>query len=113
MQLRYLGFDQSAAIRTYRFDVVTDRSPAVHYAITADMGLFLKYHVGIQEGPSLCAHKLTSDLETLQEGEHRLTDEDLLSYLAARAEADSRKAARRAGVRRRHLESPGVPIDTQ
>jgi hypothetical protein len=70
--------------------------------VAVDLTLFLKHHVGIQEGPSLCARKLASDLETIQQREHTLTSEDLLAYVTARTEAEARKAAaRKPGVRRR------------
>jgi hypothetical protein len=79
-----------------------DRAPAIRYIITADLTLFLKYHVGLQEGPSLCARKLAADLEKLPQREHQLTNEDLLAYANARSEAEARKAAaRKPGVRRR------------
>lgn len=103
MQLRYMGFDQAKAVRVYRFDLLDERAPAIRYVITADLSLFLKHHVGIQEGPSLCARKLASDLETLAQHEHILTNDDLLAYVAARADVEARKAAaRRPGVRRRN-----------
>lgn len=102
MQLRYMGFDQAKGVRVYRFDSIVERAPAIRYVVTADLTLFLKHRVGIQEGPSLCARKLAADIETLQQREHQLTNEDLLAYVTARSEAEARKAAaRKPGVRRR------------
>jgi hypothetical protein len=102
MQLRYMGFDQTKAVRVYRFDSIVERAPAVRYIVTVDLTLFLKHRVGIQEGPSLCARKLAADLETVEQREHTLTNEDLLAYVTARSEAEARKAAaRKPGVRRR------------
>lgn len=102
MQLRYMGFEQAQAVRVYRFDRIEERVPTVRYTVAADLALFLKHHIGIQEGPSLCARKLTSDLEALQPGSHTLTNDDLLAYVTARADADARKAAsRKPGIRRR------------
>ena len=89
MQLRYMGFDQTKAVRIYRFDSIVDRAPAVRYIVAVDLTLFLKHHVGIQEGPSLCARKLASDLETVQQREHTLTSEDLLAYVTARLRSGS------------------------
>lgn len=101
MQLRYMGFDQGQAVRVYRFDRIEERVPTVRYTVTVNLALFLKHRVGIQEGPSLCARKLTTDLEATSQSEHVLTNEDLLAYVAARADADARKAAaRRPGIRR-------------
>src|ERR1039457_6264951 len=97
MQLRYMGFEQAQAVRVYRFDRIEERVPTVRYTVTADLALFLKHHIGIQEGPALCARKLTSDLEGLAQVEHILTNDDLLAYVTARADA----AARKPGVPRR------------
>jgi len=102
MQLRYMGFDQTAAERIYRFDGIEERSPTVRYIVSADLTLFLKHRVGIQEGPALCARKLTADLAGLTQCEHRLTNDDFLAYVTARADVEARKAAaRKPGVRRR------------
>ncbi len=112
MQLRYMGFDQTQAVRVYRFDSIVDRAPAVRYIVTADLALFLKHHIGIQEGPTLCARKLASDLELPEQREHILTNDDLLAYVAARSDAEARKAAaRKPGVRRKApTQNNGAPI---
>ena len=101
LQLRYMGFQQTKAVRVYRFDGVIERAPTVHYAVTVDLELFLKHHIGIQEGPTLCARKLASDLEAPLECEHTLTNDDLLAYVAAKQEVEARKAAARRPVGRR------------
>jgi hypothetical protein len=101
MELRYMGFDQKQNTRTYRFERVAKGEPTILFVITADLALFLKHHVGIQEGPALCAHKLTA-AEAIDGGDHQLTNEDILAYATACAAEGARKAeARRAGVRRR------------
>jgi len=97
-----MGFEQAKAVRAYRFDRIEERVPTIRYTVTADLALFLKHHIGIQEGPTLCARKLTTDLESPQQCEHILTNDDLLAYVMARTAADERKAAaRRPGIRRR------------
>ena len=60
MELRYMGFDQKQNTRTYKFDGVANGQPTVHFVVTADLALFLANRIGIQEGPTLCAHKLSS-----------------------------------------------------
>ena len=112
MQLRYMGFDQTQGVRVYRFDSIVDRAPAVRYIVTADLALFLKHRIGIQEGPTLCARKLASDLELPELREHILTNDDLLAYVAARSDAEARKAAnRKPGVRRKApTQNNGAPI---
>jgi hypothetical protein len=97
-----MGFDQTKALRIYRFDSIEERAPTIRYIVSADLTLFLKHRVGIQEGPALCARKLTSDLEGLLQCEHHLTNDDFLAYVTARSDAEARKAAaRKPGVRRR------------
>ena len=63
MEFRYLGFSHQGNARVYRFDVVAKGEINRHLTISADIGLFLAHHVGIQEGPTLCAQKLAADLE--------------------------------------------------
>jgi hypothetical protein len=102
MELRYLGFDQKQNTRAYRFDGLTKGEPTIHFVVTADMAMFLKHRIGIQEGPSLCVHKLASDAQTPRLANLELTNDDLRALADARAAADARKAElRRSGPRRR------------
>jgi hypothetical protein len=101
MEIRYLGFDQSQNARAYRFDVVVKGEATRHFIVTADLALFRTHHIGIQEGPQLCAQKLTVDLETSADGMHELTTEDLRKYAQARETAEALKIeARKNGARR-------------
>src|ERR1017187_4055712 len=52
MELRYMGFEQNRNTRTYKFDGVANGQPTVHFAVTADLALFLLNRIGIQEGPT-------------------------------------------------------------
>jgi len=107
-----MGFDQSQNKRVYKFDFKgVDRS-TTRFVISVDMVLFLRHHVGVQEGPVLCARKLTADFEAARcQGDHELTNDDLLEYVAGRAAAEARRAeARRPGPTRRKPE-PGQ-VDT-
>jgi hypothetical protein len=102
MELRYMGFDQQRNTRRYRFDGLSKGSPTAHFVVTADIALFLAHRIGIQEGPSLCARKLSQDLEGHKHGAHELTAEDLLSFTKARKAAEERKAeARKSAFKRR------------
>jgi len=101
MELRYLGFEQTQNARAYRFDVISKGEATRQFVVTVDLGLFRTHRVGIQEGPSLCAHKLLTDLETSAEGAHELTAEDLRAYAEARATEEARKMeARKSGPHR-------------
>ena len=106
MELRYMGFDQKQNTRTYKFDGVANGQAPVHYMVTADLALFLANRIGIQEGPTLCAHKLSSAPEPAAGASLVLTNDDPRAHASARSMAEARKAeARRMGPRRR----PPVP----
>ena len=106
MELRYMGFHQLQNTRVYEFDGKPNGDSNARFAVTVDMALFLKHHVGIQEGPVLCAQKLTADLEANQQGIHELTNDDLLTYAAGRTAAEARRAEmRRIGPSRRKPEA--------
>ena len=101
MELRYLGFEQTQNARAYRFDVIANGEATRQYVVTVDVALFRTHRVGIQEGPSLCAHKLLADLETSSEGTHELTTEDLRAYAEARATEEARRLeTRKSGPHR-------------
>jgi hypothetical protein len=101
MELRYLGFDQLQNARAYRFDAIAKGEATRQFVVTVDLALFRTHRVGIQEGPSLCAHKLTADLEGSPQDSHELTTEDLRAYAEARANAEARKIElRKSGLRR-------------
>jgi hypothetical protein len=101
MELRYLGFEQRQNARDYRFDAVEKGQPARRFVVTADLALFRTLGVVIQEGPTLCASKLLSDLESDSGGAHELTAQDLRAYVTARSTADAKRAESRKAPRRR------------
>jgi len=104
LEIRYLGFDQRENCRVFRFDVQAD-GHAKEVEVTADMAVFRDNRVGIQEGPSLCGSKLTSDLGRGWEGEHELTAADVRAHADVKALADAERASARKAPRRR----PAVP----
>lgn len=115
--LRYLGFSQLQNERAYRFDVTETGHATRQLIVTVDIGLFRVHHVGIQEGPSLCAKKLAADLEGYSEGthavagSHELTSEDLRAYASARDVEEARRAAsRKGGVRRSRAPSAALRL---
>lgn len=111
MELRYMGFEQRLNRRAYNFDGLAKGQAIVHFVITADLALFAKHHIGIQEGPSLCARKLAADLDKPRKGDFELLNEDLLAYATARADAETRRAEmRRTGARRRTAASASSSV---
>jgi len=108
MELRYLGFDQLQNARAFRFDIVTKGEATRHAIVTADLGLFLLHRVGIQDGPTLCANKLSADIENKIEGNHTLTGDDIRAHAEARATAEAKRIEARRGSHRRPTESQTV-----
>jgi hypothetical protein len=106
MELRYLGFDQLQNARAFRFDVVVKGAVTMQAVVVADMALFLKYRVGIQDGPSLCAARLTTDLEQNVEGDHVLTADDLRGLCERRAAEESKRVEMRRMASRRASTGP-------
>src|SRR5437667_11215875 len=87
--LRYVGFDQTRAIRTYRFERTSVGEETETFAVTTDMALFTKHRIGIQEGPGLCLHLLVTALDVSAaaggpELQRSLTEQHMLSYLASK-----------------------------
>ena len=109
MDIRYLGFEQQANARAYRFDIVEKGHPPRHCVVTADLALFLAHRVALQEGPTLSATKLSADLESNLDGDrHELTEEDLRQHTAARLLAEATRAEKRGGRR-----PPAAPAAAQ
>ena len=95
MQLRYMGFDQAENIREYKFEGIDAGETAEHFVVSADLALFTKYRVALQDGPALSLKRLSADLETPQQLPHQLTNGDLTAYIADRAAAAERKTSSR------------------
>lgn len=101
MELRYLGFAQQQKLRAYSFDCVAKGEPTRRFVITADLALFLAHRIGIQEGPGLCAHKVTNQLQDSAGGTHELTNADLCAHVTARTVASAKKPGPPRFVRRK------------
>jgi hypothetical protein len=105
-RLRYMGFEQNGSVRAYRFERLTPGSDKRTFTVEADMALFAKHQVGIQEGPTLCLHLLVTDLEADEAptlSQRSLSDREMLAYVAS---MPVRKA--RHGVKRTPPASGGV-----
>lgn len=93
--LRYVGFEQTKAVRTYRFERTSFGEDTETFAVTTDVTLFTKYRVGIQEGPSLCMRLLAVGLdETAASQPRALTEEDFVSHLASKPVPSARNHKR-------------------
>jgi len=86
-RLRYLGFQQTGEIRSYRFESFAPGEARAAYIVNGDMGLFTKHHVRLQEGPGMCLH-LLAEWDDLVGGtaetpaQYSLTDREMLAHLA-------------------------------
>jgi hypothetical protein len=100
--IRYMGFEQAGNVRAYNFQRVLPREEIVKAVVSADLSLFLKHRIGIQEGPMLCLRLVMAELEsshaTMQSPFQRaLTDHDMLYHLASRPSAEKKRFGRRPG----------------
>ncbi len=111
--LRYAGFHHTAGVRVYHFNLLTI-GQTVDHAVTLDLNLLVKHHIGVQEVPVLCANKLTADLKS-DPGSlvHQLDDNDLRQFAAARAAALERKSAARHAFHIRRGPAPPGPSVTR
>jgi hypothetical protein len=101
-QLRYMGFEQTAGVRTYRFERAASGEPTRTIIVTIDVKLFVKHRIGMQEGPTLCLrHLAVPENATI---EHQVIGEaDMLAFIASRPTAGPSRA-----FRRKHT-PPAVP----
>jgi hypothetical protein len=86
--LQYVGFNQAGSVREYRFRRISRGEERKEFVVTADLSLFSKHHVGIQEGPALCLHVLLKQWAVsgvpLAPTPRSLTEPDMLAHLASR-----------------------------
>ena len=100
LPLRYMGFEQSGSVRAYRFVRTQLGEARATVVVKADMALFTKHHVGIQEGPNLCLHLLAAALDAggvaLASPPYTLSDTEMLFYLANRPVPAKRSGSKQA-----------------
>ncbi|MEK7408443.1 MAG: hypothetical protein AAB225_25505 [Acidobacteriota bacterium] len=88
-RLRYMGFEHRGSVRIYRFERLTPGEEKGTFTVDADLALFTRHHVGIQEGPALCLHLLAAELDVAGAAARTsfgcsLTDREMLAHLASR-----------------------------
>jgi hypothetical protein len=102
-RIRYMGFEQAGSMRSYRFERLTPGEQKARFSVNADLGLFVKHHVGIQEGPALCLHLLEKELDVAGVAartsfQYSLTDREMLAHLASRPVPRTKPGWRRAAA---------------
>ncbi len=106
-QLRYMGFEQTAGVRTYRFERVVPSEGSRIIIVTIDVKLFVKHRIGMQEGPTLCLRHLAIPENTTLENQI-LTDADMLAFIASKPAAGPSRAFRRKHSPPSAASQPGV-----
>jgi len=101
--LRYTGFEQIGSVRTYLFNRVVIGQKSTPMVVTAEIPMFLKHHVSIQDGPALCLYVLSSDISKPEaasaDGPSReVTEEDIVAYLATKPRPAAPKGKREKPV---------------
>ncbi len=99
IRLRYMGFRQAGSIRSYRFDRVSPGENTATFIVATDLALFLKHHVGIQEGPDLCLRILSAELGATgpaawPRAQCWVTDKDMLAHLERQPTPGHRRKVR-------------------
>lgn len=89
--LRYLGFDDTAGIRIFKFGRLPATADTPVYRVHASVDLFLKHKISLQDGLSMCSAIMTAGETTT----HHLTDDDCLAFIALRPIRSDRKPPKR------------------
>lgn len=101
-EVRFVNFDEANGVRTFHFQAIICHKEMREYAVTADMTMFGKHHVGIQEGPALCSRIVAAELAA-GHTDHRklvLTEAQILAHVASRPIPKPRRYRRpRPGLR--------------
>jgi cold shock CspA family protein len=104
--LRYLGFEQAQNVRAYRFERLLPGEETTTLLVSADMTLFARYHVALQEGPGLCLHLLLAaepdpppaQQVTSPQAGRTLTEQDMLAHVAAHPAPGNKARRKRAAT---------------
>jgi hypothetical protein len=93
--LRYMGFDDAAGIRIFKFGRLPATSTTPVFRVHAPVGLFLKHKISLQDGPSMCS----AIMAAAEAATHILTDEDCLAWLSQHpARADAKHPKRKPAI---------------
>jgi len=89
-EIRYQGFQQTRNVRSYKFQAWRSGEENQETIVTADLALFRKHGIGIQEGPEISlrlvkAEFLESRLVDPTVWTRALSDKDMLEHLSSRA----------------------------
>jgi hypothetical protein len=89
--LRYMGFDDAAGTRIFKFGRLPATATTVVYTVRASVDLFRKHKISFQDGPAMCSAIVANgEVES-----HELTDEDCVAFLSLRASKVDRATPKR------------------
>jgi len=100
-RLRYVGFEHKGNVRAYMFEEIAPGAEKRTFTVNADLALFTRHHVGMQEGPALCLHLLAAELDVAGAAAGTsvhcsLSDREMLAYLASRPARRNKLGSKRA-----------------
>jgi len=105
MDLVYNGFTHESGIRFFRFEcqVYQPRPLAnrtVQFVVRADMSLFARYGIAIQEGPAICRGILAEAITGVEDSDlvstsYSVEEMHMASFAAARSALVQAKSVRR------------------
>ena len=87
MRLRYLGFEHRGNLRSYSFQRLTPGQPPQTFLVDADVLLFQRCQMRMQDGPALCLQLLSAGLASDRDPQslihYSVTAQDMTSFLAS------------------------------
>jgi hypothetical protein len=89
--VRYLGFDDAAGVRIYKFGRLPSRDGMEIFVVNIPVSMFLKHKISFQDGPAMCSAIMAASVEPK---DHWVTDEDSLEFIARRPVKSERKPPR-------------------
>jgi hypothetical protein len=94
-EVRYQGFEQKNDVRSFTFRAWRTGEENQEVVVTADLALFRKHGVTIQEGPALCLRFVEAELQQPSLGQsgawkRALTDKEILAHMTHRSPSKRR-----------------------
>lgn len=86
--IRYMGFDDSAGVRIYKFGRFPQHEGMEIFTVKVPIAMFLKYKISFQDGPAMCSAIMAVGEEPK---DHWLSEEDVLEFISRRPVKAERK----------------------
>jgi hypothetical protein len=98
-EIRYQGFEQTHNIRFFKFQVWRSGEENKEAVVTADLALFRKHDIGIQEGPGISLRLLEAEFQASGAIDgiawtRTVSDKDMLAHLLLDASSKSSRKKR-------------------